>query len=120
VADPLLEHEGVSLPDEIKHREDRPAAFATAKGASSVDTYEAALKTKEGRAAYALRKQTVEPVFGIPQSVMRFIRFCCAVWRVCENEWALIFMALNLKRIAILRPPQESRTKALPLHGKTT
>ena len=30
------------------------------------------LKTKAGRALYALRKQTVEPVFGIIKSVLRF------------------------------------------------
>jgi hypothetical protein len=32
--------------------------------------YGYALKSKDGRAAYALRKQTVEPVFGIIKSVM--------------------------------------------------
>ena len=36
------------------------------------------LKTKPGRAAYALRKQTVEPVFGIIKSVLGFRQFCCA------------------------------------------
>jgi IS5 family transposase len=33
------------------------------------------LKTGAGRAAYALRKQTVEPVFGIIKSVMGFRQF---------------------------------------------
>ena len=33
------------------------------------------LKTQAGRAAYALRKQTVEPVFGIIKSVMGFRQF---------------------------------------------
>lgn len=33
------------------------------------------LKTKAGRALYALRKQTVEPVFGIIKSVMGFRQF---------------------------------------------
>ena len=33
------------------------------------------LKTRTGRAAYALRKQTVEPVFGIIKSVMGFRQF---------------------------------------------
>lgn len=32
-------------------------------------------KTKAGRARYALRKQTVEPVFGIIKSVMGFRHF---------------------------------------------
>jgi hypothetical protein len=33
------------------------------------------LTTPEGRQAYALRKQTPEPVFGIIKSVMGFRRF---------------------------------------------
>lgn len=33
------------------------------------------LATKAGRAAYAVRKQTVEPVFGIIKSVMGFRQF---------------------------------------------
>ncbi len=33
------------------------------------------LKTLAGAAAYALRKQTVEPVFGIIKSVMDFRQF---------------------------------------------
>ena len=33
------------------------------------------LKTKAGRTAYALRKQTVEPVFGIIKSVLGFRQF---------------------------------------------
>jgi hypothetical protein len=33
------------------------------------------LKTPEGRALYALRKQTPEPVFGIIKSVLGFRRF---------------------------------------------
>ena len=33
------------------------------------------LKTEAGKAIYALRKQTVEPVFGIIKSVMGFRQF---------------------------------------------
>ena len=40
-----------------------PAPLAT--GASPVETLAHALKTLRGKAHYALRKQTVEPVFGI-------------------------------------------------------
>ena len=46
-----------------------------AEDASAVDAMKHALKTKTGRAAYALRKQTVEPVFGIIKSVMGFRQF---------------------------------------------
>ncbi|MBK7001944.1 MAG: hypothetical protein IPH35_18850 [Rhodoferax sp.] len=37
------------------------------------------LKTVAGKKRYALRKQTVEPVFGIIKSIMGFASFQCAV-----------------------------------------
>jgi hypothetical protein len=48
---------------------------AVGRGASAVETMKHKLKTRAGRAAYALRKQTVEPVFGIIKSVMGFRQF---------------------------------------------
>jgi hypothetical protein len=52
-----------------------PSLTPLAEGASAVETMKHKLKTKAGRAAYALRKQTVEPVFGIIKSVMGFRQF---------------------------------------------
>lgn len=63
-----------------------------------------ALKTKAGRAAYALRKQTVEPVFGIIKSVMGFRQFLMRGLVNAQTEWSLVCMAWNLKRMAVLRP----------------
>ena len=62
-----------------------------------------ALKTKAGRAAYALRKQTVEPVFGIIKSVMRFRQFLLRWLENVRHEWTLVCLAWNLKRMAVLR-----------------
>jgi Transposase DDE domain len=62
-----------------------------------------ALKTKAGRAAYALRKQTVEPVFGIIKSVMGFRQFLLRGLANVQNEWTLVCLAWNLKRMAVLR-----------------
>ncbi len=75
-----------------------------AEDASSVDTMKHALKTKDGRAAYALRKQTVEPVFGIIKSVMGFRQFLLRGLENVQNEWTLVCLAWNLKRMAVLRP----------------
>jgi len=36
------------------------------------------LQTSAGKTLYKLRKQTVEPVFGIIKSVLGFGSFCCA------------------------------------------
>ena len=77
---------------------------ALAEDASSVDTMKHALKTKDGRAAYALRKQTVEPVFGIIKSVMGFRQFLLRGLANVQNEWMLVCLAWNLKRMAVLRP----------------
>ena len=62
------------------------------------------LKTKAGRAAYALRKQTVEPVFGIIKSVLGFRQFLLRGLNKAAGEWRLVCLAWNLKRMAKLRP----------------
>jgi IS5 family transposase len=62
------------------------------------------LKTAKGRATYALRKQTVEPVFGIIKSVMGFRQFLTRGLDKVQNEWTLVCLAWNLKRMAALRP----------------
>ena len=62
------------------------------------------LKTQPGRRLYALRKQTVEPVFGIVKSVMGFRQFLLRGLEHVQHEWTLVCLAWNLKRMAVLRP----------------
>ena len=62
------------------------------------------LATTKGGAAYALRKQTVEPVFGIIKSVMGFRQFSLRGLNKVTGEWNLVFLAWNVKRMAVLRP----------------
>jgi len=62
------------------------------------------LATLAGRAAYAIRKQTVEPVFGIIKSVMGFRQFSLRGLRKVTGEWNLVCLAWNIKRMAVLRP----------------
>ena len=62
------------------------------------------LKTKLGRTLYALRKQTVEPVFGIIKSVLGFRQFSLRGLAKVRGEWSLVCTAWNLKRMAVLRP----------------
>jgi hypothetical protein len=62
------------------------------------------VKTRSGRAAYALRKQSVEPVFGIIKSVLGFRQFVTRGVANVQNEWTLVCLAWNLKRMAALRP----------------
>ena len=58
---------------------------------------------KTGRAAYALRKQTVEPVFGIIKSVMGFRQFSLRGLNKVSGEWDLVCLAWNAKHMAVLR-----------------
>jgi hypothetical protein len=77
---------------------------ALPENASAVELMKHRLRTRAGRAVYALRKQTVEPVFGIIKSVMGFRQFMLrGLEKVC-NEWTLVCLAWNLKRMAVLRP----------------
>jgi transposase len=62
------------------------------------------LKTPEGRALYALRKQTPEPVFGIIKSVLGFRQFSLRGLEKVRGEWSLVIMAWNLKRMFALAP----------------
>ena len=57
------------------------------------------LKTREGRAPYALRKQTPEPVFGIIKPVPGFRQFSMRGLEKARGEWSLVTMAWNLKRM---------------------
>ena len=61
------------------------------------------LTTQAGRALYALRKQTVEPVFGIIKQVMGFRQFSMRGLDKVTGEWTLATLAWNLKRMNVLR-----------------
>jgi transposase len=65
--------------------------------ASHVEQMKHALRTKAGRAAYALRKQTVEPVFGIIKSVMGFRQFLLRGLANVTNEWTLVLPRVELE-----------------------
>jgi transposase len=62
------------------------------------------LKTARGRALYALRKQTPEPVFGIIKSALGFRQFSLRGLEKVRGEWSLVTMAWNLKRMFVLNP----------------
>jgi transposase len=73
-----------------------------AEPASAVERMKHRLKTIPGRKLYGLRKQTVEPVFGIIKSVMRFRQFLLRGLEAVRGEWSLVTMAWNIKRMAVL------------------
>lgn len=74
------------------------------EGSTPVERMVHKLQTQAGRTVYALRKQTVEPVFGIIKSVLGFRQFSLRGLNKVSGEWALVCLAWNLKRMAVLRP----------------
>jgi transposase len=73
-----------------------------AEPASAMERMKHRLKTVQGRKLYGLRKQTVEPVFGIIKSVMGFRQFLLRGLDAVRGEWSLVTMAWNIKRMAVL------------------
>ena len=57
------------------------------------------LQTRAGKALYALRKSTVEPVIGIIKSVMGFDHFLLRGLANVTGEWDLACLAYNIKRM---------------------
>ena len=61
------------------------------------------LGTKKGRVLYGLRKQTVEPVFGIIKRVMGWSQMSMRGLEKARGEWSLVTMAWNIKRLHVLQ-----------------
>ena len=81
---------------DLEKKEDPPPPE---KGAPAVEVMEHRLATREGRELYRLRKQTVEPVFGIIKHALGFRRFLMRGLEKTDLEWTLVTMAYNLKRL---------------------
>ena len=57
------------------------------------------LASEEGSASYKLRRQTVEPVFGVIKAVLGFAGFSLRGLEKVEGEWTLVALAYNCKRL---------------------
>ena len=80
----------------------RPSGAGTAvKEAKAAWLREMASKldSEEGRALYRLRRQTVEPVFGVIKAVLGFTRFSLRGLDKVAGEWDLVALAYNCKRL---------------------
>ena len=61
------------------------------------------MELPENRAHFRLRKQTVEPVFGIVKQAMGFRQFLLRSLEKVEGEWVLVTLAYNCQRLHNLR-----------------
>jgi transposase len=57
------------------------------------------LQTELGKAIYAARKSTVEPVIGIIKEALGFRQFSLRGLQAVAGEWCLVCLAFNLKRL---------------------
>ena len=62
------------------------------------------LQTPAAKALYKLRKQSVEPVFGIIKSAIGFTRFHLRGLDKVKSEWTLVSLAYNCRRLCALKP----------------
>jgi hypothetical protein len=60
------------------------------------------LRTEMGQAIYRLRKCTVEPVLGIIKEVLGFRQCSRRGLAAAAEEWCLVCLAFNLKRLHVL------------------
>jgi hypothetical protein len=81
----------------------QPEPPAPGPGATAKEVMAHRLKTALGQALYRLRKQTVEPVFGIIKEVMGFRRFLLRGRAKVSLEWTLVCVSYNLKRLFTLK-----------------
>jgi transposase len=72
--------------------------------ASAVEKMRYRLGTPKGRAIYALRKCTVEPVIGNLKRSMGFRQFLLRGFEKVSGEWMLACMSWNLRRLHRLIP----------------
>jgi hypothetical protein len=87
-------------PDRSAHTPLAPGTVPTRAGKSPVAaTMRERLGTAVGRAAYALRKSIVEPVFGQIKEIRRFRRFALRGVANVRAEWQLICLTHNLLKL---------------------
>ena len=98
-------------PDKTRHGRKLPPAprGRIHRGLSTADRMRRKLRTKQGRRRYALRMETVEPVFGQIKHGRRFRQFLLRGLDKVNGEWLLICMGHNL--LKLFRATVESGAK---------
>ena len=77
-------------------------------GAGIKEIMQHRLQTKEGRALYDLRKETIEPIFGIIKETMGFRRFSMRGKAKAALEWTLVTLSYNLRRLHSVRMQRQN------------
>jgi peptidoglycan hydrolase-like protein with peptidoglycan-binding domain len=83
----------------VPQLEEHPDPPAPPAGASVAEIMAHRLEARAGKELYGLRKQTVEPVFGIIKEALGFRRFLLRGLEKVSLEWTLVSTSYNLKRL---------------------
>lgn len=87
-------------PGKIRHRGSPPAPRGRIpKGLPPIGRMRRKLRTKRGKRRYALRMETVEPVFGQIKQARGFRQFLLRGLRKVKGEWRLICTGHNLLKL---------------------
>ena len=81
---------------ELEERGDPPAPHP---GASIAEIVAHRLETTVANALYKLRKEAVEPVFGIVKEMLGFGRFSMRGKDQANTEWEPVGLSMNIKRL---------------------
>jgi transposase len=73
------------------------------------------LRTQEGKGLYDLRKETVEPIFGIIKETMGFRRFSMRSKAKAALEWTLVTLSYNLRRLHCVQMRRRSGGLAIKM-----
>ena len=92
----------------VEDLEKKPEPVAPGLQAAIKEIMEHRLHTAEGRALYNLRKETVEPVFGIIKETMGFRRFSMRGIAKAALEWTLVTLSYNLRRLHSVQMRREN------------
>jgi transposase len=90
---------------ELEVREDPPAP---PEGAGIAEVMAWRTSTEAGKGLYGLRKETVEPVFGIIKEALGFRRFHLRGLSKVNLEWTLVRLAYNIKRLYHIRQSRQT------------
>ncbi len=88
------------------------------KDADDVTLMKLLLKTKEGKELFALRKSTVETVFGGIKHAMGFTRYSFRGLKAVNGEWKIVCIAWNIKKMFALLSNQTTTKVTEKSQGK--
>jgi hypothetical protein len=80
-----------------KPRKDGKSSASRSGGLRAAMTAKSA--SEDGKALYALRQQTIEPVFGQLKEQQGARRFLCRGLAACDAEWKLLCCTHNLLKL---------------------